>query len=95
MADDIRQLAAEVPTDLWSHLTETERRFLSGKQDRGADLESAVRIFLEFLRGFEFFRESTGPVSQSSARLGLLPAILITRWRANWVPAWPKRVTPS
>ncbi|HKD86327.1 MAG TPA: TIGR00730 family Rossman fold protein [Terriglobales bacterium] len=56
MADDIRQLAAEAPTNLWSDLTETERQFLSGKQDRGADLESAVRIFLEFLRGFEFFR---------------------------------------
>lgn len=36
-------------------LSETEQQFLSGKRDRGADLESAVRIFLEFLRGFEFF----------------------------------------
>jgi len=38
-----------------SELSETEQQFLSGKRDRGVDLESAVRIFLEFLRGFEFF----------------------------------------
>lgn len=38
-----------------AQLSETEQQFLSGKRDRGADLESAVRIFLEFLRGFEFF----------------------------------------
>ena len=30
-----------------------EKVFLEGKRDRGADLESAVRVFLEFLRGFE------------------------------------------
>jgi uncharacterized protein (TIGR00730 family) len=30
-----------------------EKVFLEGKKDRGADLESAVRVFLEFLRGFE------------------------------------------
>ncbi len=30
-----------------------EQKFLAGKRDRGADLESATRIFLEFLRGFE------------------------------------------
>jgi uncharacterized protein (TIGR00730 family) len=32
-----------------------EKHFLAGKRDRGADLESATRIFLEFLRGFEWF----------------------------------------
>src|ERR1041385_4423421 len=37
------------------NIAETEQQFLSGKRDRGADLESAVTIFLEFLRGFEFF----------------------------------------
>jgi uncharacterized protein (TIGR00730 family) len=36
-------------------LAGNEQQFLSGHRDRGADLESAVRIFLEFLRGFEFF----------------------------------------
>jgi uncharacterized protein (TIGR00730 family) len=30
-----------------------ERQFLKGRQGRREDLESAVRIFLEFLRGFE------------------------------------------
>jgi uncharacterized protein (TIGR00730 family) len=37
------------------NLAETEQQFLSGKRARGEDLESAVKIFLEFLRGFEFF----------------------------------------
>jgi len=32
-----------------------EKHFLAGKRDRGADLESATRVFLEFLRGFEWF----------------------------------------
>ena len=39
---------------------DVEKAFLSGKRDRGKDLESAVRIFLEFLQGFEFF-DVTGP----------------------------------
>jgi len=39
----------------------TETQFLSGKRDRGADLESAVKIFLEFLRGFEFFGDIDRP----------------------------------
>lgn len=30
-----------------------EEAFLADKQDRGANLESAVRVFLEFIRGFE------------------------------------------
>jgi hypothetical protein len=32
-----------------------EKLFLKGRRSRGADLESAVKIFLEFLRGFESF----------------------------------------
>jgi uncharacterized protein (TIGR00730 family) len=32
-----------------------EKAFLSGKRNREADLESVVRFFLEFLRGFESF----------------------------------------
>lgn len=32
-----------------------EQQFLTGKRERGEDLESAVRVFLEFLRGYEFF----------------------------------------
>ncbi len=37
-----------------------EKLFLSGRRGREADLESAVTIFLEFLRGFESF-EIPGP----------------------------------
>ena len=33
----------------------TEKLFLSGRRNRAADLESAVRFFLEFLHGFESF----------------------------------------
>jgi len=42
-------------SSLLADLSGSEQQFLSGKRDRGADVESAVRIFLEFLRGFEFF----------------------------------------
>jgi uncharacterized protein (TIGR00730 family) len=42
-------------------LAGNEQQFLSGHRDRGADLESAVRIFLEFLRGFEFFGDIDRP----------------------------------
>ncbi len=34
---------------------DVERAFLSGRRDRAADMESAIRVFLEMLRGFEFF----------------------------------------
>jgi uncharacterized protein (TIGR00730 family) len=37
-----------------------EKLFLRGRQKRGEDLESAVTIFLEFLKGFESF-EFEGP----------------------------------
>ncbi len=48
-----------------------EKHFLAGKRDRGADLESATRIFLEFLRGFEWF-DFEGPCVTvfGSARFG-------------------------
>ena len=42
--------AASLPS-LLASLSGSEQHFLSGKRDRGEDLESAVRIFLEFLRG--------------------------------------------
>ncbi|HKF47918.1 MAG TPA: TIGR00730 family Rossman fold protein [Terracidiphilus sp.] len=48
-------------SNLLADLSGNEQQFLSGKRDRGADLESAVRIFLEFLRGFEFFGDIDGP----------------------------------
>ncbi|MGD9141569.1 MAG: TIGR00730 family Rossman fold protein [bacterium] len=41
--------------NLWllRHARDLETRFLVGRRDRAEDLESAVRIFLEFLKGFE------------------------------------------
>ena len=47
--------------NLLAELSDTEQEFLSGNRDRGGDLESAVRIFLEFLRGFEFFGDIDRP----------------------------------
>jgi uncharacterized protein (TIGR00730 family) len=38
---------------LLEHVAGMEKQFLSGTRERTADLESAIRIFLEFLRGFE------------------------------------------
>jgi len=40
---------------LWllRHAKDLESKFLVGRRDRAEDLESAVRIFLEFLKGFE------------------------------------------
>ena len=57
MADDHADLVREKASlpNLLGGLMGTEKQFLSGKRDRGADLESAVKIFLEFLHGFEFF----------------------------------------
>jgi uncharacterized protein (TIGR00730 family) len=40
---------------LLPHVEEAEKAFLAGRRSREADLESAVRFFLEFLRGFESF----------------------------------------
>ena len=40
---------------LLPHVEGAEKAFLSGRRAREADLESAVRFFLEFLRGFESF----------------------------------------
>jgi uncharacterized protein (TIGR00730 family) len=42
-------------------LAGNEQQFLSGQRDRSSDLESAVRVFLEFLRGFEFFSNVDRP----------------------------------
>ena len=63
MADDHSvSLAAKASLpSLLDGLIGTEKQFLSGKRDRGADLESAVKIFLEFLRGFEFFGDIDRP----------------------------------
>jgi uncharacterized protein (TIGR00730 family) len=43
------------PYSLLGEIEGAEKLFLSGRRSREADLESAVKIFLEFLRGFESF----------------------------------------
>ena len=49
----------------------TEKLFLAGRRNRAADLESAVRFFLEFLHGFESFDFDQPCVTVfGSARLG-------------------------
>ena len=50
----------ERPLSLLDQVEGAEKSFLSGRRSREADLESAVKIFLEFLRGFESF-EFTQP----------------------------------
>jgi uncharacterized protein (TIGR00730 family) len=59
MTDDT---AAKVPPQgrdakrpLLTDIEGAEKAFLAGRRHREADLESAVRFFLEFLRGFESF----------------------------------------
>ena len=42
-------------SSLLPHLEGAEKLFLAGRRNREADLVSAVRFFLEFLRGFESF----------------------------------------
>ena len=69
-----------------AQLSETEQQFLSGKRDQSADLESAVRIFLEFLRGFEFFGNIDRPCVTVSAPRDLHPVIATTGWRASNSP---------
>lgn len=56
---------------LLPHLEGAEKAFLSGRRAREADLESAVRFFLEFLRAFESFDFDRPCVTVfGSARLG-------------------------
>ena len=47
--------------ELLEQVEGAEKSFLSGRRNRAADLESTVRIFLEFLRAFESF-EFEAPV---------------------------------
>jgi len=48
--DDLSKLAGG---DFLQSLKGAEKSFLKGRRSRGDDLESAVRVFLEMLRGFE------------------------------------------
>jgi len=45
---------------LLAEIDDADRRFLSGPCPRGEEMESAIRIFLEFLRGYETL-DFTGP----------------------------------
>ena len=51
---------------------DVEKRFLAGPRDRAKDLESAIRYFLEFIRGFETLGAIDRPCVTvfGSARLG-------------------------
>ena len=40
-------------SSLLKHVAGIEKQFLKGKRDRSVDMESAIRVFLELLRGFE------------------------------------------
>ena len=55
MQDD---LLARTGITLLDQVEGAEKLFLSGRRSREADLESAVKFFLEFLRGFESFEFS-------------------------------------
>src|SRR5512136_1298245 len=55
MPDRVRPQSETGKVSLLQSAQDVEKAFLSGKRDRGRDLESAIRIFLEFLQGFEFF----------------------------------------
>ena len=49
--DPVEVLKGQMP--LLQAVTDAERIFLAGSRNKEEELESAVRIFLEFLRGFE------------------------------------------
>ncbi len=52
----VERKGAPAPVNsLLGYVEGAEKVFLSGRRNREADLESAVRFFLEFLRGFETF----------------------------------------
>ncbi len=53
--DSIAAAALLQERSLLEQVEGAEKLFLSGRRNRAADLESAVRFFLEFLHGFESF----------------------------------------
>jgi uncharacterized protein (TIGR00730 family) len=53
MSDNNREPASGRDLPFLERVQDAEKHFLSGRRNRGADLESAVRLFLEFLKGFE------------------------------------------
>jgi hypothetical protein len=69
MSDDDKATKFGLP--LLEQVQDAEKLFLSGRRNRGDDLESAIRLFLEFLSGFEQF-DFEGPCVTvfGSARFG-------------------------
>ncbi|MCU0507500.1 MAG: TIGR00730 family Rossman fold protein [Anaerolineae bacterium] len=71
MTEKVRPQSETGKAPILQSAQDVEKAFLSGKRDRGKDLESAVRIFLEFLQGFEFFDVTMPCVTVfGSARFG-------------------------
>ncbi len=58
--DERRPVGREVAPRFLEATTALEKKFLRGRQGRAEELESAVRYFLEFLKGFESLHV-TGP----------------------------------
>jgi len=54
MTDRIRDDRDAYPPSLLEQVVGAEAEFLAGRRGEAENVESAVRIFLEFLRGFEF-----------------------------------------
>ena len=52
--DDTREHIHAHDTSLLGQLQGAEREFLAGKREHSENVESAVRVFLEYLRGVEF-----------------------------------------
>jgi len=69
--DSPDSLISQRPDSLLAKVRGAEKLFLAGRRNREADLESAVRFFLEFLQGFESL-EFPSPVVAvfGSARFG-------------------------
>ena len=53
-----------------SAVEDAEKLFLASGRNRGADLESAVRLFLEFLKGFEALDLLATRAGSPARRLG-------------------------
>jgi uncharacterized protein (TIGR00730 family) len=58
--DGRRPVGREAAPRFLETATDLEKKFLKGRQHRAEELESAVRYFLEFLKGFESL-DVTGP----------------------------------
>lgn len=70
-ADSVKPDGLSINRSLLEQVEGAERDFLAGKRQHSENVESAVRYFLEFLRGFEFLSIEEPTVAVfGSARLG-------------------------